>query len=116
MVVFWGVPRSFFFEECPRSRSCLAVMKGLANALTPPPKGREGRTPLGERDGLPVVHPVRCRLPTHKSLANQVLNSYTTQSVKQHYSEVIEGIGTVYACTRSNIKKENDRELCVTFW
>ena len=47
-------------EECFHSRSRLAVMRGLANALSPPPKGRGRRTPLDERSGLPVVHPVRC--------------------------------------------------------
>ena len=46
MIVFWRVARSFLREECPRSRSHLAAMRGLANALIPPPKGRGGRTPL----------------------------------------------------------------------
>ena len=60
MVVSREVVCFFLFEECPRSRSSLAVMRGLANALTPPPNGRGGRAPLDKRDGLPVVHPVRC--------------------------------------------------------
>ena len=66
MKVFWGVARPFLFEEGPRSKIRLAVMKGLANALTPPPNGRGGRTPFDERDGLPFVHPVRCMTPDFK--------------------------------------------------
>ena len=66
MIVCWKVAHSFFFAECPRSRGRLAVMRGLANALTPPPNGRGGRTPLDERDGLPIVHPVRCMAPNLK--------------------------------------------------
>ena len=60
MNVFWGVARPFLFKECPRSRSRLVVIRGLANALIPPPNGRGGRAPLNERGGLPVVHLVRC--------------------------------------------------------
>ena len=63
MIVCWEEARSFLFEEWPRSRSRLAVMGGLANALTPPPNGRGGRTPLDKRDGLPAVHPVRYMAP-----------------------------------------------------
>ena len=89
-------------------------MRGLANALTPPPNGRGGRTPLDERDGLPIVHPVRCMVLDLQTFCESVLDSYTTQSVKQHYSEAIEGLDTVYACTR-NKRKYNDGELCVMY-
>ena len=44
MVVCWGVARSLPFEECPRWRSHLAVMRGLASVLTPP-KNVEGDEP-----------------------------------------------------------------------
>ena len=63
MNVFWRVARSFLFKECPRSRSHLVVVRGLANTLTSPPNGRGGRTLLDESDELPVVHPVRCMAP-----------------------------------------------------
>ena len=60
MSAFWEVARSFFFEEGPRSRSHLVVMRGLANASTPPPKGRGGN-PLGWKKW------VACRLPRQMS-------------------------------------------------
>ena len=90
-------------------------MRDLANALTPPPNGRRGRTPLDERDGLPVVHSVRCITPDLQMFREPILDSYTTQSVKQHYSEAIEELGTVKACIRQK-REENDGELWVTYW
>ena len=63
MNVCWEVARSSLFQECPRSRSHLTVVRGLANGLTLPPNGRRGQTPLDGRDGLPVVHPVKCMAP-----------------------------------------------------
>ena len=47
MNAFWGIARPFLFGEYPRLRNRLAVMRGVANALTPSPDGRG--------DGLPVV-------------------------------------------------------------
>ena len=61
----------------------------LANALTPPPKGRGRRTPLDGRDGLAVVYLVKCRSQTHKSFANQVLNSCTKAIGEKESVEVL---------------------------
>ena len=65
-----GVARPLSLEECRRSKSRHAVMRGLANALTLPSNGRRERTPLDERDGLPVVASSCIWLQTFKSFAN----------------------------------------------
>ena len=106
MNVFWGVLRSFLFEECPRSRSRLAVMRGLANALTLPPIGRGGEPPWTKEMGCPSFTPSGVWLQTYKSFADPVLDSCTTQSVKQLYFEAIAEIGTVYAFTSCKMKNK----------
>ena len=82
MTVCWEVVCSFLFEVSSRSRSRLAVTKGLTNALNLSPKGRGERILLDKREGLPVVHPVRCWLQTHKSFANYGLYSCTNRTVE----------------------------------
>ena len=80
----------------------------------PLPQNIEGNEPpLTEEVGCPSFISSSVRPQTHRSFANQVLDSRTNQSVKQHYSETIEEIPcTWYAFTRSNTKI-NDRELYV---
>ena len=62
----------------------------------------EGDEPPWTKEmGCPSIHPVRYRAPDLQIFRESVLHSYTTQSVKQHYSEAVEEIGPMYACTRS---------------
>ena len=81
MDVCWEVACSSLLKNAP-GRSCLAVVRNLVNALTLPRNGRGGRTPLNERYGLPVVHPVRCMVPDLQIFRESVLDSFTTQSMK----------------------------------
>ena len=46
--------------------------KRLAGALTLPPNGRGGRTPLDERDGVSVVHATSVRLQTFRSFMTRL--------------------------------------------
>ena len=105
MNVFWGVARPFHFEEYPRLRSRLAVMRGLANTLTLSQKVEGDGSSWTEETDCPLFTPSGVWLQIYKSFANPVL-SCITQSVKQHYSEVIEEIGTMYACARSKTKRK----------
>ena len=94
------------FAECPRSRSRLCCNERLASALTLPPNGREGRTPLDEKDGVSVVHSKSVRFQTFRPFTSLALNSYTTHS-SQYVCMLVQG---------ANERKGNDRELCITFW
>ena len=72
----------------------------------------EGDEPPWTKEmGCPSIQPIQVHGPDLHIFHELVLNTYTTQSVKQHYSEAIEELGTVRACTRSK-KTYNDRS-CV---
>ena len=64
-----SVPLSF--EECHGREAVFAVMKDLASVSILPPNGRGERTPLGERDGLPVFHSTSVPLQTFRCFTSR---------------------------------------------
>ena len=68
------------FEECPRSRSRLCCNERLASALILAQNGRGGRTPLDERNELPVVRFCKCIAPNVQTFRESTPNLYITHS------------------------------------
>ena len=104
------------FEECPRSRSHLCCNERLASALILPPHGRGGRTPLDERDGLPVVHFHKRMDPDVQTFRESTFNSYATYS---HATLLWSDWGDrQYDCmlVQEVTRRKSHRELCITLW
>ena len=77
--------------------AALLVMRDLVNTLTLPPDGRGGRTPLDERDGLPVFHSKSIRLQTFGPFASR-LSTRIQPILTQHCSRTIGEISNTHVC------------------
>ena len=85
------------FEECPWLRSHFYCNERLASALVILPNGQWGRTPLSERDGLPVVHSKSVRLQTFRPFTSRLSTRIQPIGTPQ-CSGAIEEIDSMYVC------------------
>ena len=85
------------FKECPGLRSRLCCNERLASAFVIPPNAQGGRTPLDERDGLPVVHSKSVRLQTFRPFTSRLSTRIQPIGTPQCTGAIGE-IDSMYVC------------------